>query len=143
MPFRTYYIGVIAIDPCRWCSGTGGTGDDVTCDRCDGTGETVREVTWIATLAHNLAVAGFGALMFKAGDNFAWHMAGDDFSQCTCQWEPGRGEPYRPSSRCEQEGEDEDYDDRYGPERACSCGPCFRDADDIGFPCDSCGGIVQ
>lgn len=67
---------------------------------------------WMLTLAHNLSVAGFGALMFKAGDNHGFHMGADE-SQCTCQWAPGRGEPYRPSSRCEQEDDSED-DQRAG-----------------------------
>ena len=61
----------------------------------------------LATLAHNLAVAAFGAAMFKAGDNYGFHM-GSDESQCTCQWAPGRGEPYRGATRCEQ---DEIYDE--------------------------------
>lgn len=60
-------------------------------------------------LGENLRIAAFGAVMFKAGDNFGFHMGSDDFSQCTCQWSPGRGEPYRKSNRCEQE---EIYDER-------------------------------
>lgn len=62
---------------------------------------------WIATLVHNLAVAGFGALMFHAGDNFGFHMGADE-SQCTCQWAPGRGGPYRAPSWCEQDAADDD-----------------------------------
>lgn len=62
----------------------------------------VRSRAWGWCLAHNLAVAGFGALMWRSGDNHGFHM-GSDESQCTCQWAPGRGEQYRPSSRCEQE----------------------------------------
>ena len=69
------------------------------------------EVGWSATLAHNLAVAGFGAAMFRAGDNFGFHM-GEDSSQCTCQWSPGRGVPYVGSQRCEHERYDDDFYDQ-------------------------------
>jgi hypothetical protein len=54
------------------------------------------------TLAENLRIAAFGAAMFKAGDNFGFHM-GEDSSQCTCQWTPGRGVPYQGFTRCEQD----------------------------------------
>lgn len=63
----------------------------------------------LVTLAHNLAVAAFGAAMFRAGDNHGFHM-GSDESQCTCQWSPNvHGEAYRGSTRCEQDVEDDDY----------------------------------
>lgn len=65
---------------------------------------------WMLTLAHNLAVAGFGALMFRAGDNFGFHM-GSDETQCTCQWSPGVEEPYRSASLCEQDDRYEDDED--------------------------------
>lgn len=83
--------------------------------RVDGRAIVSFEVGWLATLAHNLSVAGFGALMFRAGDTFGFHMGGDGSSdsleQCTCQWSPGGGEPYRPRSRCEHDNDDYDYDD--------------------------------
>jgi hypothetical protein len=81
------------------------------------------EVGWLATLVHNLSVAAFGAAMFRAGDNFGFHM-GEDQSQCECQWTPGRGEPYRGARRCESDCDDYDYDyssDADGP-NGCTCG---------------------
>lgn len=93
------------------------------------------------TLARNLSVAGFGALMFKAGDTYGFHMGGDgsydsNAEQCTCQWRPGTGEPYRPRSRCEHDNDDYEYDepevelddlDEYDPPavagpNGCTCG---------------------
>src|SRR4051794_9911105 len=73
---------------------------------------TFRLSLW--TLAHNLAVAAFGAAMFKAGDNFGFHMGSDEFGQCTCQWSPNvDGEPYSGSTRCEQEDDGLDGHDEY------------------------------
>lgn len=60
------------------------------------------------TLASNLAIAAFGAAMFKAGDNFGFHMGQEEYGQCTCQWSPNiHGEPYRGSTRCEQDSDDD------------------------------------
>lgn len=85
------------------------------CDVCEPPAPIARLLQYreaARTLAHNLSVAGFGALMWRSGDNHGFHMGADE-SQCTCQWAPGRGEPYRPSSRCEQEDDSED-DQRAG-----------------------------
>lgn len=60
------------------------------------------------TLGENLRIAAFGAAMFKAGDNFGFHMS-EDSSQCTCQWSPGRGVPYVGPTRCESDCDDYDY----------------------------------
>ena len=68
---------------------------------------------WVWTLVHNLAVAGFGATMFRAGDNHGFHMGADEM-QCTCQWSPGYGDPYKGATRCEQ---DEFYEDDF--DRTC------------------------
>jgi len=69
--------------------------------------EMLRRTTWEWCLGHNLAVAGFGFAAFRAGDHFGFHMGKDD-SQCTCQWTPGRGVPYRGATPCEYEPDDED-----------------------------------
>lgn len=66
-------------------------------------------------LASNLEIAGALCASFRAGDNFGFHM-GSDESQCTCQWAPGHGTPYKGWTRCEQDPFDEieDYEDRSG-----------------------------
>jgi hypothetical protein len=71
------------------------------------------------TLAANLKVVGFGATLFRAGDNFGFHM-GSDESQCTCQWSPNvNGEPYVGSTRCEQDVLDErEHEPSRPPRRA-------------------------
>lgn len=69
-------------------------------------------------LAHNLAVIGALFASFRAGDNFGFHMGADE-SQCTCQWAPSRGVPYRGMSRCEQEilfDESDVYDEQLARE---------------------------
>lgn len=79
----------------------------------------------LLTLGHNIAVVGGLFVAFRAGDNFGFHM-GEDSSQCTCQWSPGRGLPYAGPTRCESDCDDYDY----GAERVlyalgpngCTCG---------------------
>lgn len=84
-------------------------------ERRDGRSWAGYDVSALATLAHNLALAGFGAAMFRAGDNHGFHM-GEDSSQCTCQWSPNvDGEPYEGSTRCEFE------DDGLDDHSDCEC----------------------
>ena len=70
-----------------------------------------REGAWAELLAANLAVAGGLCAAFRAGDNFGFHMGADEW-QCTCQWSPGCGEPYRGWTRCEQDEIAADYAER-------------------------------
>lgn len=59
-------------------------------------------------LASNLAIGGALCASFRAGDNFGFHMASEEYGQCTYQWSPNvRGEPYRGSTRCEQDSDDD------------------------------------
>ena len=73
---------------------------------------------WMITLAHNHAVGCALVASFRAGDNFGFHMGSDmdGLSQCVCQWHPGTGEPYRGTTRCDQDlaHEDDDPDDHFG-----------------------------
>jgi hypothetical protein len=62
------------------------------------------------TLGENLRVIGALFASFRAGDNFGFHMGADE-TQCTCQWSPGSGEPYRQPNRCEQERAVEDFEE--------------------------------
>lgn len=71
---------------------------------------------WMITLAHNLAIGCALVASFRAGDNFGFHMGSDrdGLGQCTCQWSPGYGEPYRGASRCVEDDEYDDRDDHIG-----------------------------
>jgi hypothetical protein len=60
------------------------------------------ERAWAGRLGRNMAVVGALFAAFRAGDNFGFHM-GSDETQCTCQWSPCSGLPYRGSTVCEQE----------------------------------------
>ncbi len=101
------------------------------CQRIDGQSYVGFDVSALATLVHNVASAAFGAAMFRAGDNYGFHM-GEDSSQCTCQWAPGRGVPYGGSTRRDRDNRYDDWnqdddDDEWpaplaqGP-NGCTCG---------------------
>lgn len=98
---------------CRHCKGSGWSpwNHGSYCSICEGSGIGWFDRSRLFTLAHNLAVVGALFASFRAGDNFGFHM-GSDETQCTCQWSPGRGEPYRGSTRCEQDAfYDDDWQD--------------------------------
>lgn len=73
---------------------------------------------WMIIGVRNLAVVGGLFASFRAGDNFGFHMGAEESSQCTCQWSPGYGVPYKGATRCEQdELDDREYNDTvYGDE---------------------------
>lgn len=100
----------------------------------------------MSILGYNLAIGGALCAAFRAGDNFGFHMGSDD-SQCTCQWRPNvNGDPYRGSTRCEQDDRTDDDDD----ECACAMGYVPDEAREeldecreTGRPCPWCGGRVR
>lgn len=84
--------------------------------RVDGRTLVAIDISPLGTLAHNLSIVGALFASFRAGDSFGFHMGADE-SQCTCQWSPGHGEPYRGLTRCEQ-------DEVYDPDDPLGC--CAR-----------------
>lgn len=94
--YRLEHRGFAAIIPCPRCRGEGWICEQ-ECGRCSGTGELWFDALWLATLAHNLAIA--------AGLERAWllgHSRGlfrplktdDDEIKAAYErdvWAPGRG----------------------------------------------------
>ena len=112
---------------CGICGYERGGLNDLTC-ACEHVDDL--RAAMLLTLAANLAVAGALCAAFRAGDNFGFHM-GSDESQCTCQWRPNvHGEPYRGSTRCEQDVLDE-QDDHYDDD----CPHCD-------YGCSSCSPLI-
>lgn len=77
---------------CKRCEGRGYVGgpglDRDYCADCGGTGDYAVDLSALATLAHNLAVAAFGERMFRLGEAANEH---DNVGYAGEPWRPGTG----------------------------------------------------